>query len=37
VQFKMVRPIRLQELIQTINDATLREKITEALELCSFR
>jgi len=33
----MVRRTRLQELIQTINDATLREKIAEALELCSRR
>jgi hypothetical protein len=37
LHFKMVRRPRLQELIQTINDATLREKITEALEICSHR
>jgi hypothetical protein len=33
----MVRPTRLTELILTLEDSTLREKIGEALELCSRR
>jgi hypothetical protein len=37
LQFKMVRPARLRELIGTLEDANLREKIGEALELCSHR
>ncbi len=33
----MVRPSRLQELIEMFEDPTLREKIGEALQLCSNR
>jgi hypothetical protein len=34
LRFKMVRPSRLQELIQELADTTLRERIIEALEIC---
>ena len=37
LRFKMVRLTRLQELIQTLDDPTLREKVAEALEICSRR
>ncbi len=35
LRFKMVRQTRLQSLIQTFEDAPLREKLAEGLELCS--
>ena len=37
LRFKMVRRTRLQELILTLEDSALRDKIAEALELCSHR
>ena len=37
LRFKMVRPTRLQELIQTLEDSILRENISEALELCRHK
>jgi len=35
LRFKMVRKRRLQELIQTVENPALRQKIAEALQLCS--
>ena len=37
LRFKMVKPARLKELIQTFQDATLQEQLAEALSLCSHR
>ena len=37
LRFKMVKPARLKELIQTFQDATLQEQLAEALNLCSHR
>ena len=37
LRFKMVRPSRLQELIQTFDDPTLREKVGDARQLCLKR
>jgi hypothetical protein len=34
LRFKIVRPSRLHDLIQTVEDAALRERLTEALALC---
>lgn len=33
----MVRPIRLQRLIEAVEDKTLRGRLTEALTLCCGR
>lgn len=37
LRFKMVRAARLRELTQTLQETALREKILEALEVCTHR
>ena len=37
LRFKMVRPSRLQELIESVDDLALRQRLAEALAICQRR